>query len=74
MDNPNAFEAFIEDVLDVNLPRNREAITHFIPTFGDLLNTTDKELDDFVTATHSSNSGRANNAKITRKEEEKKPG
>ena len=64
MNDPVVFADFLQNVLLEALPRNRNHIASFIPTFQVLLNTTDAEIDTFVQSTHSSNSGRANNARI----------
>ena len=64
MNDPAVFTNFIQHVLLEAIPRNRNIISSFIPTFQVLLNTSDSEIDTFIQNTHSSNSGRANNAKI----------
>ena len=64
MDNQAAFNNCVTNTLQVNVPRNRLAITTFVSTFNQLLSTTEDELDSFVTSIHSSNSGRANNARL----------
>ena len=50
--------------LNVNVPRTRNEILGFVNTFSALLATSDEEINEFVKNTHSSNSGRANNARI----------
>ena len=64
MNNPATFAHFLQHVLLETLPRNRNHIASFIPTFQVLLNKTDDEIDSFIHSTHSSNSGRPNNARI----------
>ena len=57
MDDINIFEAFIRDVAGITTAPAIAAITQYINTFNALLSTRDKELEDFVTNTHRSNSG-----------------
>ena len=64
MNDPAIFTNFITNVVGVTQARARNAITNFIPTFTVLLSTTDEEITNFISSTHSSNSARANNAKI----------
>ena len=64
MNDPAVFEHFLQNFLLEATPRNRQIILSFTPSFAVLMNTTDDEIDTFIQSTHSSNSGRANNAKI----------
>ena len=58
------FNDFVQNVLGETVARTRNAIVAFVPSFETLLNTTDAEIETFVSNTHSGNSGRAANAKI----------
>ena len=64
MDDNNVFRTFLQKVVMVAPPRALNAIVSFIPTLDDLLATTDKELNDFVTTTHNSNSAQTTAQKI----------
>ena len=64
MDDNNLFEAFLAKVAGVTVDRARDEILQFIPTFTALLSTSEKEIDNFVKSTHSSNSARAANSRI----------
>jgi hypothetical protein len=64
MNDEALFDLFVQNTLGETLARTRNSITSFIPTFHVLLNTTDQEINTFVSNTHSSNSGRGVNAKI----------
>ena len=64
MDDINIFEAFIRDVAGITTAPAIAAITQYINTFNALLSTRDKELEDFVTNTHRSNSGLAARQKV----------
>ena len=64
MDDPNIFEAFAQNVLNISIANTLNAITNFIPTMSDLLNVSDDEIDSFVKTTHGANSGRNTGDKI----------
>ena len=64
MDDNNLFEAFLANVAGVTVDRARNEILQFITTFTALLGTSEKEIDNFVKSTHSSNSARAANSRI----------
>ena len=64
MDDPVIFENFLLNVLGVNILNVRNEIVGFANNFASLLSVSDSEIDDFVKATHSSNSGRAAEARI----------
>jgi hypothetical protein len=64
MDDPNLFEGFIRTIVGITTPRVLQEILTFANTFRALLASTSKDLDSFIKNTHSSNSARANNAKI----------
>ena len=64
MDDPAVFAAFVTNMLRVGVARVQNEIINFTNTFSDLLSNSEKDIDDFVTITHGSNSARANNAKI----------
>ena len=64
MDDNILFQTFITNVARVTVPRARNEILQFLPNFRSLLGTSEKEIDNFVKSTHSSNSARANNARI----------
>ena len=64
MDDPAVFAAFVTNMLRVGVARVQNEIINFTDTFSDLLSNSEKDIDDFVTITHGSNSARANNAKI----------
>ena len=64
MNDPAVFAHFVQNVLGVTTPRVRNVIFDFVPTFNDLLSTTDDEIAAFVSTTHSSNSARGNTQKI----------
>ena len=64
MNDPAIFQGFVQNTLGVTTPRVRNVIFDFISTFEELLSTTDEEITNFVSTTHSSNSARANNQKI----------
>ena len=64
MDDNNLFEAFLANVAGVTVDRARNEILQFIPTFTALLGTSEREIDNFVKSTHSSNSARAANSRI----------
>jgi hypothetical protein len=58
MDDIPTFTTFITDVLGVTIPNARLELTQFIPTFRQLMTTSDDDIDEFVKAIHSANSGR----------------
>ena len=64
MDDTNAFDNFLQNVVGVTVPHARNAILDFIPTLSDLLALSDDEIASFVATIHASNSARANNAKV----------
>ena len=64
MDDPNTFETFVQNVLNVTDATARNAITNFIPTMTDLMGTSDDEIESFVKTTHGANSGRNAGDKI----------
>ena len=64
MNDVAIFRHLVENTLGVNMARVRNEIYNFVQTFNDLLSVSDDEIDDFVKSTHSSNSGRANNARV----------
>ena len=64
MNDPAIFNDFIQNVMGINTLRVRNVITNFVPTFSNLLTTTDDEIATFVSTTHSSNSARGNTQKI----------
>jgi hypothetical protein len=57
MNSREVFSNFLNDMAGLTIARNRNAMLDFIGTFADLLSTRDKELEDFVTNVHRSNSG-----------------
>ena len=64
MDDPALFEQFLTNLCGVTLPRVLNEVTGFIPSFRALLSSSNEDVQNFVTTTHASNSGRASNAKI----------
>ena len=64
MNDIPTFQHLINNTLGVNTPCVQNEIYGFVNTFTSLLAISDNEIDDFVKGTHSSNSGRANNARI----------
>ena len=64
MDDVNIFTEFITNIAGITTAPAIRAITGYINTFSALLSTRDKEIDDFVTNTHRSNSGLTARQKI----------
>ena len=57
MDDQNIFRTFLQDVAGLTSATALRAVLSYISTFNALLSTRDKEIEDFVTNTHRSNSG-----------------
>ena len=56
--------SFLNNVIQVRPARVREEIVIFVETFGDILSSSDDEIDAFVEEVHASNTARASNAKL----------
>ena len=64
MNNQEVFSDFLTNIAGLTVARHRNAMLDFIDTFVALLSTRDKELEDFVTNVHRSNSALTQRDKI----------
>ena len=64
MNSEEVFTNFLRDVAGLTVARHRNAMSDFVGTFAALLSTRDKEIEDFVTNTHRSNSALAQRDKL----------
>ena len=64
MDDPILFDNFLENVAGLTVNQARNEVLTFIPTFRDILNTNEDEINEFVKNTHSSNTGQAAASRI----------
>ena len=64
MDDTPTFTVFVENILVVNIPRARQELVSYIPTFRQLRNISEEEINNFIKQVHSANSGRAANQRI----------
>ena len=64
MEDPALFLHFIATRLGVVQQRAQEELISMIPTFKDLVNMSDDDIEGFVKSVHGANSGRPANARI----------
>ena len=64
MDDSDEFRAFLSNLCGLTVIRERNETITFLNTFDALISTSEKEIDNFVRHTHSSNSARAATQRI----------
>ena len=57
MDDTPSFTAFVENILGVIIPLARQDLVSYIPTFRQLINISEDDIDNFIKQVHSAKSG-----------------
>ena len=65
MDDFPVFENFLSTQCGLTVNRTRYETVGFVNSFTTLIDTSDMDIDDFVKITHTTNSARPENGKIT---------